>query len=300
MLSGNNQPNISYLGIPREHIKGDFTITSYKDILSLILDVCVINSRIHANTVCLDAGEIDFHESFFLDVIEEEDPEISSRINSINSLINKNSLKICFFVGKEHFLGSQIESVKENTVLFLNRLSSILDLLGINYPSIIVRIGSAYGNRKQTMKLFCERLSLLSDRTRQKLCVTNDDKPSLFSITDLLSGIYYESGIPLCFRSLPHQFNDGGLSIREALFLAASTWRPGQKPFYIHSESEEINENGISISPNPVQFLSRRIPTFGLDCDVIIDSPKRELSYIKYMKTYKALPPTIINKILKK
>lgn len=300
MISGNNQPNISYLGLPKGSINGEFTISSYSDILSLILDVCIINSSISSKVICLDINELDLSPDFFLDVIEEEDPEISSRINDINSLINKKDLRICFFIGKEYFLGSQLEPVKDNTIRLLNILSSILDLLGVNYPSIVVRVGSAYGNRRNTMKLFCDRVSLLNKTAAEKLCVTNDEKPSLFSITDLLSGIYYESGIPLCFRSLPHQFNAGGLTIREALFLAGSTWKSGNRPFFIHGESSDIDVYGISLTPIPANKLTRRIPTFGLDCDIIIDSPGRELAYIDYIKNQKSLPPVVINKINKK
>jgi hypothetical protein len=300
MVSGNSNQNISYIGLPKGNIKGDFIITSYNDILSLILDVCTINSGIIAKTVCLDINELNLSQSFFEDTIEEEDRNISEKINSINSLINKNSLRICFFVGKDYFLGSQLEPVKNNTIILLNILGSLLDLLGVNYPSIIVRVGSAYGNRKATMKSFCERVSLLDKSASNKLCVTNDEKPSLFSVTDLLSGIYYVCGIPLCFRSLPHQFNGGGLSFRESLFLSSSTWKSEHKPFFIHAESSEINEYGISLSPVPAPVLTRRIPTFGLNCDVIIDSPLRESAYLEYIKNYQSLPPVVINKISKK
>ena len=300
MVSGNNQPNISYIGLPKRSINGEFSISSYDDMLALILDICRINSGIMAKSICLDVNELDITQSFFDDTIEEEDPGLSSKINEINSIINKNSMRICFFVGKEYFLGSQLEQVRDNTVRLFNILGSILDLLGVGYPSIVVRVGSAYGNRKATMKAFCDRVSLLEDSTAAKLCVTNDEKPSLFSITDLLSGVYYEAGIPLCFRSLPHQFNDGGLSIREALFLASSTWKSGQRPFFIHGESEDVNEYGVSLSPVPAKTLSRRIPTFGLECDIIIDSPSGESAYIEYLKNYKSLPPVVINKVSKK
>jgi hypothetical protein len=43
-----------------------------------------------------------------------------------------------------------------------------------------------------------------------------------------------------------------------------------------------------------------RIPTFGLDIDVIIDSPNREICYLEYLKSHRGLPPTVINKISKK
>ena len=98
MVSGNNQPNISYIGLPKRSINGEFSISSYDDMLALILDICHINSGIMAKSICLDVNELDITQSFFDDTIEEEDPDVSSKINEINSLINKNSMRICFFV----------------------------------------------------------------------------------------------------------------------------------------------------------------------------------------------------------
>jgi hypothetical protein len=301
MIFGHNQTNISYLGIPKKSITIDKRICSYEDILDLILALCIVNSNISSRTVCLNLGELDITNEFLnTDSIEEENPTISERINEINSLINKNSMRVVFFIGKDYFLGSQLEDIRIKTVKLLDKLSGVLEVIGMNGPSLVIRIGSAYGNRKKTMKEFCAMVGKLKKQTIQRLTVMNDEKPSLFSITDLLSGVYYETGIPLCFRILPHQFNDGGLSIREAMFLAASTWRVNTKPFFFHAEASEIDGNGKPLSPDCSGFLTMRIPTFGLDVDILIDSPNRELCYLEYLKTHRGLPPTVINKISKK
>lgn len=301
MIFEYNQTNISYLGIPKKSIIIDRRICSYEDILDLILSLCLVNSNISSRTVCLNLGELDITNEFLnTDSIEEENPTISERINEINSLINKNSMRVIFFIGKDYFLGSQLEDIRIKTIKLLDKLSGVLEVIGMNGPSLVIRIGSAYGNRKKTMKEFCAIVNKLKKSTIQRLTVMNDEKPSLFSITDLLSGIYYETGIPLCFRILPHQFNDGGLSIREAMFLAASTWKSNIRPFFFHSEASEIDGNGKPLSPDCSKTLTMRIPTFGLNVDVIIDSPNRELCYLEYLKTHRSLPPTVINKILKK
>jgi UV DNA damage repair endonuclease len=301
MIFGHNQTNISYLGIPKKSITVDKRICSYEDILDLILALCIVNSKISSKIVCLNLGELEITGEFLnSDFIEEEDPIISERINEINSIINKNSMRVVFFIGKDYFLGSQLEEVKEKTIKVLNKLSDVLEAIGMNGPSIVIRIGSAYGNRKRTMSEFCTMTKKLNYSTIQRLTVMNDEKPSLFSITDLLSGVYYETGIPLCFRILPHQFNDGGLTIREAMFLAASTWKVNSKPFFFHSEASDIDSNGKALSPECSDSLTMRIPTFGLDIDVIIDSPSRELCYLGYLKSHRGLPPTVINKISKK
>jgi UV DNA damage repair endonuclease len=299
MVSGSN-PNISYLGLPKALASGSFYIRSHSEILTLILDLIKSNSIIGSNMICLDLNEIDFHDDFFSVVNDEENPELSEVIDSIILLLSKNSMRISFFIGKEYFMGSQLDGVRESTIKVINSISSLLDLIGINYPSIIVRVGSAYGNRKNTMSTFCERVKLLDPGALKKLCVTNDEKPSLFSVTDLLTGIYYETKIPICFRTLAHHFNNGGLTVREAMFLSSSTWDKENVPFLIHSESAEINDDGVSLSPNPSGYLKNRIPTFGLSCDIIIESPEKEDSYIHYMRNQKSLPPIVINKVLGK
>jgi UV DNA damage repair endonuclease len=292
-----NSPSISYLGIPKTWASSGFRISTYKDLLNLVLDLCKFNSSIHCKSVCIDTGEIDFDKSIFDSSIDETDPETSGILLEIQEIIHKERMRVYFLVTKDYFLGSQIEDVFFSSVKFLDFIGCFLDSIGVNYPSIIIRIGSAYGNRKETMKTFCKRINNLCKSASSKICVMNDDKPSLFSITDLLSGVYYDAGLPLCFRTLAHHFNHGGLSIREALYLASTTWKNGEIPLMIHSESRDINEDGIFLSPLVSTGLTMRIPTFGLQCEVIIDSSDKELTYISYLKNYKSLPPIVINRV---
>jgi UV DNA damage repair endonuclease len=299
MILGQNPPKLSYIGPHSESGDTNLQINSYEEFLCVIRDNIKLNLDIDIKITCIDVCDFKFSQNFFKEVIEEES-SVSPIIDEINSLIAKNDLRIFLSINREYFLGTQLENVKNATISLLSRLSSILDLIGINYPSIMVRVGSAYGNRRNTMDLFCERLSEMDTSVVSKLCVLNDDKPSLFSVTDLLSGIYYRSNIPICFRLLPHQFNDGGLTIREALFLSSSTWKAGQKPVFIHSESQECDESGIPSTTKTSEYLRRRIPTFGLGIDVIIESPAKEDACLKYRMDHKSLPPIVINKNSKK
>jgi UV DNA damage repair endonuclease len=299
MILGQNPPKLSYIGPHSESGDSNLQINSYEEFLCVIRDNIKLNLEIDIKITCIDVCDFKFSQNFFKEVIEEEST-VSPIIDDVNSLIAKNDLRVFLSLNREYFLGTQLENVKVATISLLTRLSGILDLIGINYPSIMVRVGSAYGNRRNTMDLFCERLSEMDSSVVSKLCILNDDKPSLFSVTDLLSGIYYRANIPICFRLLPHQFNDGGLTIREALFLSCSTWKPGQKPVFIHSESQECDDNGIPATPKPTEYLKRRIPTFGLEIDVIIESPAKEDSCLKYRMDHKSLPPIVINKNTRK
>lgn len=296
MIFGSNQPNLSYIGPHSEDNQSPRIINSFVDLLNVIHVNLVLNEKVDILNTCVDVSVLSFTPNFHKETIDEESDEASDLINRINSHLARTGSKIFFYLGKEYFLGTQLEDVERTTVTLITKISEILETIGVNYPSILIRIGSAYGNRKSTMKAFCERANQLGKSTISRLCVMNDDKPSLFSVTDLLSGVYYETGIPICFRILAHQFNDGGLSIREALFLSCSTWRPGQKPVFIHSESKSIDEFGFPLDSKGSNYLNHRIPTFGMDLDVIIDSPYKEDSCLKYRMDYKSLPPIVINK----
>jgi UV DNA damage repair endonuclease len=296
MILGSTTPKLSYIGPHKEDSKSPSQIDSFVDLLTLIDNNLSLNSQIDILNTCIDTSSLSFTSNFYNETIDEESERGSELINKINLHVARTGSKIFFYLGKDYFLGTQIESVERTTVTLITKLSEILETVGVNYPSILIRIGSAYGNRKATMKNFCERTKKLGKSSSSRLCVMNDDKPSLFSVTDLLSGVYYETGIPICFRILPHQFNDGGLSIREALFLSCSTWKSEHKPVFIHSEAKAVDEFGFPIDSKPSDYLFHRIPTFGLGVDIIIDSPAKEDSCLKYRMEHKSLPPIVINK----
>ena len=286
-----------YIGFPKKMTEsGQISVKNGVDFLDLILRSVDYNSKLGLNILCIDTSE--FKDLSFLDSFEfdEENPKVSSLIDKINSIAKKKNFRICFFISKEYFIASNLDGIPEKTSFYLERISLFLDLLGQRGRSILVRIGSAYGNRKATLGIFNERLSALSNNCSKKIVVVNDEKPSLFSITDLISGCYYESQTPVCFRFLSHFFNDGGLNVREAFFLSCSTWKFGSNPIIIHGEPEETDESGFPLTSKTSPYITRRIPTFGLSPDILIDSAEKENACVKYMSDVNKLKPIVINR----
>jgi len=262
-----------------------------------ILNCVESNHKLGIELTCFELPQ---DSSGFPDFCVVEEDEIENDIlDKLAFFVRNSSHKIFFMLPQHYFLGSQIESVVSDTSALLYKISYFLEHLGIQSSSIIIRIGSAYGNRKTTMTRFNTEVNGLHSGVRKLLCVTNDEKPSLFSVTDLMSGVFYSTNLPICFRFLPHQFNSGGLSAREALFLSCSTWQDGVKPIFIHAESNECDENGLALSVSPSPLLKHRIPTFGLDVDVIIDNSDPKNSCIKYLAESYGLKPMVINKVSK-
>lgn len=270
---------------------------SRKDFVLLVNDLVSKSIKNGIDVTCLEITQPGLYNYDFSDV-EENDPE-SELLDSLAGNLRQNSHRLFLFLSQYYFLGSQIPEVVQQTHDVISNLSCFMEIIGQTKSSIIIRVGSAYGNRKETLGRFCSEASKINKAARKMLVVTNDEKPSLFSVTDLLSGIFYECNIPICFRSLPHTFNSGGLTFREALFLSCSTWGSSDKPIYIHSESSIIDEDGVSKSSIASEKLTHRIPIFGLDVDVILDSPDSFKTCIEYMASNRSLKPMVINKSLK-
>jgi UV DNA damage repair endonuclease len=293
MLLNRTAHRIGYLG-PMKSWDGKKVET-----LNQLLDFLILHLNHNQNRkiqmFCVDVQDIDFKGIDFSGI--EEDSLEQEKIDIVSNFISFNKSRLFFSLSKSYFLGSQISEVVEETKEILKKISSFMDLLGSKDPSILIRVGSAYGNRKETLSRFCSEVESLPESVSSRLAVVNDEKPSLFSITDLLSGVFYSVKIPICFRFLPHSFNDGGLTFREALFLSSSTWPVGVKPLFIYAESEVIDEFGLPTSSHPSEHLQFRIPTFNLEIDVIVDSKGKDLSCVKYMKESRALKPIVINRV---
>jgi UV DNA damage repair endonuclease len=295
MILNRTAHRIGYLGSMKSWDVSKKEIWTLHAFLDFVIDHLKYNSENGIQMLCFDLLDMNLQEFDFSSI--EEDSEEQNKIDLISNLVSAKKIRIFFFLGKGYFLGSQLPEIVQDTKKIILKVSDFLDCIGVQEPSILIRVGSAYGNRKETLVRFSEEVKSLPNYVSRKLAVMNDEKPSLFSVTDLLAGVYYSTKIPICFRFLPHQFNNGGLSSREALFLSASTWPNDIKPVFIHSEPQSVDEFGIPSSPSPSAFLSNRIPTFNLEIDIIVDSLDKDLSCIKYMKEIKSLKPIVINKI---
>lgn len=152
-------------------------------------------------------------------------------------------IRISFYIkSKNHVVSTDLESRKKSKkeILKVGQFIDEIDAGRFDVP-LICHIGGANGNRRKSMMEFCKFFDTLPWRIQKQICLINDDKPSLFSVKDLLSVTYVEKKIPIVFRTSSHRTNQGGLTYKESFFLAASTWAERSNPimFYCPSTQEE-------------------------------------------------------------
>jgi len=210
--------------------------------------------------------------------------EIAENAAKIGAFVSENGMRLSFHPGQFDVLASPNESVVKKTIWDLDQHSKIMDLmcLPVDYRSPInIHVGGSYGDKPSALDRFCKNFLLLSDSTKARLVVENDDKASQFSVKDLWYGVYRVVGCPITFDHLHHRFCTGGLSANEAAHLAASTWK-GFTPMQHYSSSKALYEDSKAIGRSHADYVYEIIPSHGLTVDVEVESKAKDLAILRY------------------
>ena len=96
--------------------------------------------------------------------------------------------------------------------------------------------------------------------------------------------IHNKIGIPIVFDYHHHKFCSGGLSEKDALKLAYSTWPKNIKPIVHYSESKAIHEKNNKIRPQAHSDYIKKLPdTYGYDVDIMVESKAKELAILPFI-----------------
>ena len=213
--------------------------------------------------------------------------QIKEKLDEIGAYVKCNNIRLTFHPGPFNVLTSPKKSVVKNTIKDLEMHAIICDLIGLSqtpFNKINIHCNGVYGDKKSAMDRFCSNFKMLSTSVQKRLTIENDDKPSMYSVKDLMY-IHDRIGIPIVFDVHHHKFCDGGLSEKEALELAISTWPKSIRPVLHYSESKSEHENDESIKKQAHSDYINSIPeTYEHDLDIMIEAKAKELAIIPFLK----------------
>jgi UV DNA damage endonuclease len=207
--------------------------------------------------------------------------KISNILKGCGTYANENGVRLTSHPGPFNVLVSPNPKVVQNTITDLELHGKLFDLMGLSqtpYNKINIHCNGVYGDKIAAMDRFCENFEKLSPSVRKRLTVENDDKASMYSVADLMY-IHTKIGIPIVFDYHHHQFCTGGLSERQALLLATSTWRnSGVTPVVHYSESKEgakpqAHSDYITALPN----------THRMNVDIMVEAKAKELAILPFL-----------------
>jgi UV DNA damage endonuclease len=197
--------------------------------------------------------------------------------------------RLTYHPGPFNKLTSSNPSVTENTIKDLTVHADILDLMGLSrthYNKINIHVGATYKNKPMAVEQFLRNFELLEDKIRSRFTLENDDKESLYTTEELYNLVYKHTNIPIVFDYHHHKLNNGGMSEKDALEIAISTWN-GIKPVVHYSESRAEEQNIKCPAQAHSDYVYRRIDTYGHDVDVMIEAKMKELALFRYRELHK-------------
>ena len=215
---------------------------------------------------------------------------IKNILAEVGDYININNMRITSHPGPFNVLTSPRKRVVDNCIKDLSIHGEIFDLMNLSrtpFNKINIHIGGVYGNKQDALNRFCSNFKLLPKSVQSRLTVENDDKASMYSVKNLYHGIFKKIKIPIVFDYHHHRFCDGGLSEKDALDLAISTWE-NIKPVVHYSESRSNEKNDDSIKPQAhSDYIYNYINTYNHNIDIMIEAKHKELAVLKYLEIHK-------------
>ena len=213
--------------------------------------------------------------------------EIKDKLLEAGNFAKKNNIRITAHPGPFNVLVSPNENVIKNTFIDLKMHGELFDMMKLEksvYNKINIHCNGVYGDKKSAMERFCINYKKLPISIQSRLTVENDDKETMYSVKDLMF-IHEKIGIPIVFDYHHHKFCSGGLSEKEALKLAISTWPKNIKPVVHYSESKSVHEknNKIKLQAHS-DFIHKTPNTYGYDLDIMVEAKAKELAIADFLK----------------
>lgn len=170
------------------------------------------------------------------DVVDRElwdNDDVKRHLRRAGEFALKHDMRITVHPGQYTVLSSDSSAVVSNSVRELELHGWIFDEMGLpRSPKYAINVHG--GKRGRSSKLV-STIETLPDSVRSRLTLENDE--SCYSVVDLLE-VHKSTGVPVCWDSHHHTFNDGFLTLDEAFEASCATWPNGVKPLQHLSNSK--------------------------------------------------------------
>ena len=209
---------------------------------------------------------------------------ILEKLQDIGRFVVQNNIRLTTHPSLFNVLGSEKKQVIWSSVKRLDSISIFMDLMGLpanDFYCMNIHVGSAFDGKENSLNRFVTNFKKLYDTTRQRVVVENDDKPSMFSVKDLMY-LHKEIQTPITFDFLHHTFHSDGLTEKEAYLMAYDTWKTVPK---VHITSSVLNENNAEKNPRKhANFLYEVFNDYNKNVYMMIESALSLEALLKYRK----------------
>lgn len=162
-----------------------------------------------------------------------DNDEVRAQLKIAGDFVKQEGMRVTTHPGQFCVLSSDSDRVVENAIEDLAVHAWLFDAMGLDHsPMYAINIHGGKSDRSQKL---VERIKYLPHNIRSRLTLENDE--TAYSLVDLLE-VHQQTGVPLVWDSHHHVFNDGELTMEEAMSLAVETWPKGIRPLQHISNTE--------------------------------------------------------------
>ena len=214
-----------------------------------------------------------------------------TEFQQLGNYIKQHDLRISMHPDQFVVLNSPNPKTVKNSIAELVYQGTVLDLMDLDSTANIqIHGGGGYGEKGSALARFAEVYhTQLPEYVKARLCVENDDRT--YSLLDCLH-LHELTRIPIIFDNLHHECVNNGEPMREAVEMAASTWKPARDgilmmDYSAQAPAERKGKHVQSISEQLFHdFLAE---TEGLDMDIMLEIKDKEASALKAVEVARAL-----------
>jgi UV DNA damage endonuclease len=202
----------------------------------------------------------------------------------VGEFIKEHNLRISMHPDQFVLINALKDDVVERSVRELEYHCTVLDRLALDITAKIqIHVGGVYGDKSFAIHRFIEQYNSLSKSLKSRLVIENDDRS--YSLEDCLS-VHEKIGIPIIFDAFHHQCLNNGETLRQALELAASTWKETDGISMVDFSSQQGGQRSGSHAKtlNTARFKKFLRETSGLDFDLMLEIKDKETSALKALK----------------
>lgn len=161
-----------------------------------------------------------------------------SVLAEVGKYVLENNMRITTHPDQFVVISSNKQDVIDNSIRMLNHHAWMFDQMGLPVsPYYAINI---HGGTKGNLNVLIDSVKKLGANTRGRLTLENDERS--YDVSGLFK-VYEETGVPICWDSHHHTFNDAGLSLPDALLLAKRTWG-NVRPLTHLSNTDPLLVNG--------------------------------------------------------
>lgn len=201
-------------------------------------------------------------------------------IRAVLEEIGRRPIRLTVHPGPFNQLAGQ-GRVLDNTITNLDQHGELFDLMGLE-PShrnkINIHVGGNYGDKPAAITRFTDNFQTrLSGSVRRRLTIENDDRPSLYSVRDLIP-LSETIGTPVVFDYFHHSLHPDGLTEEEAFLRAYNTW--DVRPVFHFSSSRRDHEDPTARREAHADWIYDAANTYGKDVDIVFEAKLKELALL--------------------